>query len=641
MIINFNFKNAAKKENFIVKNKVLGRDFFVGCNPPFYLLKSRGNSILLEGDLYYFYDGKKTEYFSNKSEKFIINFLSKIIEKKGFNYCRDHLEGVYTTLIFNDKHFKLQADKLKQKEIFYFHDKKRLFAASELNKLTGRIGRLDYDQNVIALILSSQYQYSPSKQTIYKNIYSLSGNEYIKYSSAGFENGAVFEFKNIENYDENKLIEYTEILNRAILGRSNNVINIANSTGGWDSTYIITALVELLGKDKVVSSTFNHVLKNRKGWNIYEKTRAKKIAEHFKIRHIEIPIDYNSPRLADSLKELSPLMRSHNAYIGAMQHFSLYKNIRRLLGQKSGTIFTGEASDSLHNFGFSQYVGFFHESYDFKEYGDKMKNYLYSPVFFEKLKSGKFRDDMAFKIWKNIANCVEEPNNLGNRKDVLFKYLSSIVLGQYRIPFERILVTDNLTEVGRNKLIGILKNQYFMDVINNINKNNYYSGLLHLYKQFHLQGTTMKMIPITANYNGFKTAAPFLDVNLFEFLEKMPMSWGRGLEWKKTKYPLKIAAARNKNFPIDIVETGIHSYPTEVDPSLTDETYNFYFNSTATDYFKETLRGRKYKEILSREYFDLSHIDKLVDNFLNDKMDKVPDYYSLIRLINFIYIGWY
>ena len=65
-----------------------------------------------------------------------------------------------------------------------------------------------------------------------------------------------------------------------------------------------------------------------------------------------------------------------------------------------------------------------------------MRNYLYSPSFFEKAKSGKFADDLVFKIWKNIAGTIDEGKlNFTNHKDTLFRYLAPLLFGQSRIPF--------------------------------------------------------------------------------------------------------------------------------------------------------------------------------------------------------------
>lgn len=643
MLISFNFDHSIEQKNSVIKTRVLGKPFFVRPDAQFYLVKNNEDTIIIEGDLFYFYDGNKIEYLSNRSEEFINKFLSEIIKQKGWKYCRKYLEGHYTTVIFNSNCFQLQGDELKQKEIFYFQNKTGFLASSNLTELSSRMDKLDYNQNIIALVLSSHYQYSPARHTIYKDIYTLGPNESIEYSSSGFLKYKNLDFKNIETYNEDKLTECSEILDRAILGRSNNCINIANSTGGWDTTYIITVLVDLLGRDKVVSSIFSYMPRSGKSWNIYEKIKAKKVAKHFNIKYIELPIYLNSPLLADSLTELLPLLKSGNAYVNALHHFLLYKKIKEYLtGKKSGTVFSGEASDGLQNFGFTHWRGFFHESYPFKEYGDKMKNYLYSPVFYNKLKSNLFKDDMAFKIWKYISGISSEPSYSANKhKNFMFQYLAPVVLGQYRLPFENILTSRNLTEKGRNNLFNTLRDDYFADIITNINEKNYYSAVLHIYKLFHFQGPTVKMLRLTANFHGFKAVIPFLDTNVITFFEKMPMDWGRGLEFRNTKYPLKAIARRNKKFPIDIVESGIHAFLSEVDPKLKDEVYNFYFNSTATDYFREILSKHKYKDILSEEYFDLTFIKKEVNNFLNKKMEKIADFDSLKRLINFVSIGWY
>jgi len=253
--------------------------------------------------------------------------------------------------------------------------------------------------------------------------------------------------------------------------------------------------------------------------------------------------------------------------------------------------------------------------------------------------SDNYENDMVYKIMSNISGNTDGSLE---RRNMLFSYLAPILLSSARVPFDKILMTNNITIKGKNMLVKLLREEYFKDVIDNIDVNNFYSCLMNLYKNFHLQGPTMKMIPIDAGYHGYKTAIPFLDTNIISFLEKMPPSWGRGLELdKNTKYPLKVAARKNKMFPVDIVESGIHSYPSEVDPTLRDETYNFYFNSSATDYFKSILRAKSYKEILDAKFINIEFLDKQVDHFINNEMSKVPDYYSLVRLINFVSVGWF
>lgn len=642
MIIGLNVDINQFDKGCSFRLEIAGKNCFIERLPESIIIKNGNESILLEGDLYYYADSRKTEYLSNKSTKYITSFLTKIIKSKGYAYCRQHLEGSYSTVIFSKQKIKIIGDCLKRKELFYFHTKNRMYVSSQLLDLVNKVKNMEYDQNSIALMLATYYQYIPARNTIYKGIYALGPDEYIEYSHKGFEKGEYIKFKNIEKYGGNKLSEYAEILNRAILSRSSNDINIANSTGGWDSTYIITVLVELLGRDKVVSSTFDRIYKNGMSWNIYEKTRARGIAKHFGIKYMEVPINFNSPKLVDIMIEQLPALRSSNIYIEALSHYMMYQNIqKRLAGIENGTVFTGEASDSLHNFGFSQYMSFFHQSYGFKEYGDKMKSYLYSPEFFKKVVEGTFKKDAVFEIWKNISGKIDDEMNQRSKNNFIFKYLAPIIFGQHRIPFEKISALGILNPEYRVKLMGMVKKSYFDKVISVINEKNFYSCLTYLYKVFHLQGPTLKMIPLAAELNGFKTAMPFLDMNLVNFLEKMPSSWGRSLELNNTKYPLKAVARANKAFPIDIVESGIHSYPVEVDQTLTNAPYNLYFNSTATGYFKQLLSRHTYREILDDKCFDLKYIDKQINYFLNDRMDKIDDYNLVIRIINFVAIGWY
>jgi len=639
MQISFNSKNEI--EGAPVRKQVLGKPFSVKPEGRHVEISDDKNEIIAEGDFYYFHDKESnfTEYLANKSDKDLKDFLSAVVKKRGWDYCREHLEGNYNAVVFNADFFQIQGDKFKQRELFYLKDDAGFFASSSLSEIVSKRGNGDYNQEAIVLIMASHYQYCPARETIYKGVYSLGPNEFIEYSKAGFRKFTKWDFKEIEEYGENKLQEYGDILNRAILGRADANLNIANSTGGWDSTYIISVLVDLLGKDKVGSSLFGYLLDDGKIWNVYERDKAEKVAEFFGIKYTETQINLNSYSFLDSLDELFRHLNAKGFYVNCLHHFLMYKKLKEE-HPGAGTIFSGEASDGLHNFGFTHWRGFFHESYPIKEYGDKMKNYMYGPQYFNKLKNNQYRADIAFKFWKDISGNIDDVEyNPKEHRNFMFKYMAPLTLGQARMPFENIFRNKNITQIGKANLLEKLENDYFAEIIENINDKNIYSSLIWIYKLFHFQGPTFKMLSETAGCHGFKMAIPFLDSNVAAFLEKMPADWGRGLEFRKTKYPIKALAAK-RNFPYKLVDSGIHSFPSEVDPSLKDETYHFYFNSPATNYFKEKLLSRKYKEILNEEYFNLPFIEKEVDAFLSGKMTAVSEPDSLMRLINLVSIGW-
>jgi len=632
MQISYNSKQIPEAE---IKRNILGKSLFIKADD-FYFLKNKESEILIDGDLFYFYDGKITEYFLNKTKDEIEKFLSQIVAESGWDFCRKNLEGNYNAVVFSQDFLQIQADRFKQKELFY-KPNGGFFASTDLADVLS--GPVSLNQEALVLVLSSWYQYCPAGETIYKNVFSLKPGEFIEFSREGFRKFTNLDLKQVESYEEGKMAEYEKILQRAILGRSSSCLNIANSTGGWDSTYIISVLVELLGKEKVKSSIFGYVLKDRKVWNIYEREKAQKIADYFGIEFNETKIDLNSSDFLNSLEELFKLLRSKSFYVNTLHHFLMYKDLKEKY--KTGTIFSGEASDGLHNFGFTHWRAFFHESYPFKEYGDKLHSYLYSPGFFGKLKTGSYKSDMAFKLLKFIsgADLKEADYTESNKKDFIFSYLAPLNLGQSRIPFEKVLTSKFIKDQGRKNLLEKLRENYLEEIIDSLGEENIYSCLIWIYKLFHFQGPTFKMLHSTANYHGFKMAIPFLDSNVSSFLEKMPADWGRGLEFRKTKYPLKVLAGK-RNFPLEVVDKGIHSFPTEIDPSLKDETYNFYFNSPATDYFKEKLFEGSYRQVLDGNYFDLPFIDKEVSLYLEGKTEKISEPNSLIRLINFVSIGF-
>ena len=56
-------------------------------------------------------------------------------------------------------------------------------------------------------------------------------------------------------------------------------------------------------------------------------------------------------------------------------------------------------------------------------------------------------------------------------------------------------------------------------------------------------------------------------MSIIKFLNEMPESWGRGLELKPTKYPLKWMLENCINYPMEL-QTGPHSYLYDINPSF-------------------------------------------------------------------------
>ena len=108
----------------------------------------------------------------------------------------------------------------------------------------------------------------------------------------------------------------------------------------------------------------------------------------------------------------------------------------------------------------------------------------------------------------------------------------------------------------------------------------------------------------------------------------MPESWGRGLELRPTKYPLRYLSHEKWNIPLSVLEeSSAHSYISESDKkwnysggswSLAAETI---YNSVFGDYYKTILSEIKLEKYFSTEYFETDLMQNAVDDYVNGKED--------------------
>ena len=112
--------------------------------------------------------------------------------------------------------------------------------------------------------------------------------------------------------------------------------------------------------------------------------------------------------------------------LAGIMHYELSKISKKKC--PGSDLLSGEVSDGVHNFGFAQYANFFgHDSNGFREYVDKMMNYLYSPSFFSKLLKNNFQDDYVFKTLIKMKNIkIKNFNKFKNMNEVKNSLLNSL-----------------------------------------------------------------------------------------------------------------------------------------------------------------------------------------------------------------------
>lgn len=619
-----------------------GKVIYANLKDSNFRLRIKDNkTVFLFGNVFYFIrDDGEIRLIDSKSTR----YLEKIFTEYNLKEAISRLEGQYIGLYIDhiNNSFHIFSDRYARVDAFYAYDDNAFYFSTHLNFIFQRL-RPEYDQKMLAHFFSVYGWYTPKGFTIYKNIKRLRVGEILKISDSGLHS-EIMEFipLEIENYSDKDLDKYYDILRDSIISRANlNGKSWISSSSGWDSSIILGILVNEFGRKNVGMITGS--MKYSKRTNIinkFEIAKINKIGKFFGIKPIVVDLDFKSTKAPLYWQRVLPYYKSKHIYAFSTYNFAKLSDGLNTSFGKGQIVFNGETSDSFHNFGFSQYMTFFHNNKTFSEYADKMNCYLYGPSFFTKVLGGNYQRDKVFQIFQKMMDRVEFQSLFNDKKEIVESYLFPFFYGSPRIPFAKNYANPLLTKKGQHLIYHFPFREYVPAVIRNLSAGNLYSWLIYLYHSFHSQGSTVNVHKSAMEYNQHQWRAPYNDYRLIEFLSKAPEKWGRGLDLNHTKYPLKWVAQNKIKFPYELLEMGPHSYLYDVIEgfSLGAE---ITYQSGVTDFFKESISRRDYREILSSEYFDFNYLDQLTKNFLNNNNAKGMDLNNLISLLTFVVTGWY
>ena len=297
-------------------------------------------------------------------------------------------------------------------------------------------------------------------------------------------------------------------------------------------------------------------------------------------------------------------------------------------------------SDGAHNLGFSQYATTFHApSQDFREYSDKMASYLFGPTFLKEMVRGAHKNDPIWKIFMQINTSTKFEPLKKTEKEIHLQFLSNFFLRGGRIPLYSIDNSKMLTKKGAQSYLNEFEEVYLKDAAGNLSPETLYSNLLQLYNSFHWQGSTVLTLGYTAEEHGLNCVVPFHDKGLIDFLSAMPESWGRGLDFKNTKFPLKWMLKNKIDYPYHLQE-GPHSYIYDVDPTF-NHLREILFGSSFKQVFQKALKKGDFVNSLSPEIFDLDYINRIIEKYLNGEEFHGSEMGDLANLATHSTIGLY
>ena len=348
-------------------------------------------------------------------------------------------------------------------------------------------------------------------------------------------------------------------------------------SSGWDSSSILATLCQNMPKHKIKTFTLQMNIGLDEPLNIFEIIKAKKLAEHFGVQNTIVHANYHKIDFEVDCKSSVEKMLFSPV---AVNHQRLWDSIIKSgLDPKKTTVYAGEYSDGIHNFGFAQSFGAVYPDKGFRQYGDKINNYFLSPNFLERvIKEKNINEDF---LVKNFAKKRVLDYFGWNEKDLIFDLIEKSFMEDTRGPFDQKSLTNPEIKAKSLKL--------FRDTISNFiefdSLDQFYSVYLRTYQHFHWAGSTVKGIDLH-NPGVFKVNFPFGNKEFRYLLEKMPTKYGRGLEPLPTKFPLKRYCEKCiNNYPFDIQE-GNHAYVYDVDQSISI-TKSVYNNSSYPKFLRE------------------------------------------------------
>lgn len=591
-------------------------------------------TLVIEGEVYYcrLPNGQIKIVRDKKSAIKLIKTLCSTDPSNTPNF----IEGAYTAAAVDKKSDSVfvMGDVFGRVDIFYHEDNDNCIASTDVMDILSTIGEVKYQQEVLYCILATGY--IPAKHTPYKKVRRLAYSERLL-----LEDGAKkvvqpeLEEIKIQRMNDTDLKTYSSILESAILSRASDKENWVFISGGWDSTIMLATLCKHIDRRRIRPIVARLLLPDGKCYNPYEVSKAQRIASYYGLKCEVADAWLGGNETFNQISSLSKNLRSHMLFSWLHSFFAMAEVIKKK-GMKGASVFDGAFSDALHNFGFAQFSSLPYLSYDFREYSDKMRCYMYSPSFLKKVLNSTYEKDFIFKLFWWHANSEQDVVKNKDGKDAVLNYLLSFIVSDFRIPFSRIDRENIFTKEGKEKFKKWLHDNYFKEAVEKINAENMYFYLIHLYKLFYLQSYEYRAVQSSFEGSGFHPRFPFLDMRLSEFLAQMPENWGRGLEWKPIKYPLKEYAKRNLDIPVEIIESEFHSYIDEKE----DEERLIDWKSEMVNKSPLGLAWRNPKEqkivgkIFDKEWFKNELIKKQLSRPCDSQTSKL-----VLNLVTFLTIG--
>ncbi len=575
----------------------------------------------IEGD----YEG---DFLKRKSIK---NIFKNIHNKQKLFDCIANCEGRFIIIAEFKNETYIILDKYSKRDIFFSQLKNYFYITDSFKIILKKINNLSFNN----LSLANQFLVHGSrvakKDTIFNEVKRMGLNEKLlikKNKIKIIKNN--FIPKNETDYKDNMIEKYYEI-NKSFMLNFGEKRKALFMSSGFDSSYLLALQQKLFGSSKIVGLTCVQKFNQRSGvYNKFEIERVKKLAKFYKIKNyfIDVNLKDNFPSLSEETGQVCGHTMNTN-HLSSMMFYKIAK-LAKSRGETK-TLMSGEISDGAHNLGFSQFLtSFDHENQGYREYSDKQFNYLFSPSFLKKVFKNKSTDDFIFNKLSKSKN-IKFLNKKNLKNSSLFTQIfDDLFNSNSRFPFE-----NKESKILSQKLLNRSKIYHIKNYFNGVKISEFdqiYSSYLQLYNSFHWQASTISpLFNYSENFN-LSMTLPFWGHGIQKFLSEMPSNWGRSLEIKNIKYPLKESFRRKMNYP-KFIEEGFHSYRYD-EKKFQDPIFEIISNKITKNYMIKILNRYHPCDYLDKNYFKINQINKILKSYISGR-DYVKDSNNIYSLYLF------
>lgn len=510
-------------------------DLNANSNQPFFT-PDKKFGMVFNGEIYN-YLSVKEELLKTGKYKFLTVSDTEVLLYAYIEYGLDFfkkINGMFALAIydFNKKELLLARDRMGKKPLYYSVVSNTLIFASELKALLQH-PLVTRELNLNALNEYLTFEYVPTPHTIFKNIQKLEASEYLI-----FRDGAIskkdsywkvdFQKQNISF--EDAVGKLDKLLNDAVSCRlmSDVPLGVFLSGGLDSSTVAYYAQKNSTQKIKTFSVGFDE-----KSYD--ESSYANLVAKHLGMEHYQQTL--TSKQCLELIPEVLGKLDEPFADPSIIPTYLLSKFTR----EKVTVALGGDGSDEL------------------------LAGY---PTFISEKFAGLLHSSPAFLIkFVNAISGILPANDKNISFD--FKVKQFLKGAGYPRQYTHTLWLGSFTPQLKDKLFtaaakSMITNSHGMDCIDTylseIPDANEFDKLLYSYYKTYLLDDILVKVDRASMYNSLEVRAPFLDVNVVEFLNTLPKEYKiQGYNTKrilkdvmKNKIPDEIISRPKKGFGIPL-----------------------------------------------------------------------------------------